>query len=96
MLNRLWEAWKKFARRIGDFQARVLLTVIYAVVVLPFGVIIRTFEDPLRIRRSPQNGSTSRIGLATWFGRGDNGEWIFSGFHATTTTRLQLFYATAD
>ena len=53
MLNRLWEAWKGGARRIGDFQARVLLTVIYAVVVLPFGVFFRTFGDPLRIRRRP-------------------------------------------
>jgi hypothetical protein len=53
MLNRLWEACKGIARRIGDFQARVLLTVIYAVVVLPFGVFLRTFGDPLRIRRRP-------------------------------------------
>lgn len=53
MLKRLWEAWKRLGRKIGDFQARVLLTALYAVVVLPFGVAFRLFADPLRIRRRP-------------------------------------------
>ena len=34
----LWSAWKRLAHKIGNFQARVLLTILYAVVVLPFGV----------------------------------------------------------
>jgi hypothetical protein len=53
MLKRLWEGWKKIAHVIGDFQARVLLTVIYAVVVLPFGVGFRLFSDALRIKQQP-------------------------------------------
>jgi hypothetical protein len=53
MWKRLWEAWKRLARRIGDFQAHVLLTLIYAVVVLPFGVGVRLFADPLRVKRRP-------------------------------------------
>ena len=50
MLKRLWQGWKKIAHVIGDFQARILLTVIYAVIVLPFGVLFRLFSDPLRIK----------------------------------------------
>ena len=53
MLKSLWGAWKRLARRLGDFQARVLLTVIYAFLILPFGVLLRLFGDPLRIRRRP-------------------------------------------
>ncbi len=53
MLRRLWQRWKKIAHVIGDFQARVLLTVIYAAIVLPFGVIFRAFADSLRIKRPP-------------------------------------------
>ncbi len=53
MWKRLWEAWKRLAHRIGNFQARVLLTILYAVLVLPFGVVVRLLADPLRIRRRP-------------------------------------------
>jgi hypothetical protein len=49
----LWEGWKKIAHKIGNFQARVLLTVFYAVLVLPFGLATRVFSDPLRIKKRP-------------------------------------------
>jgi hypothetical protein len=52
-LKAVWEAWKRLAHKIGNFQARVLLTVLYAIVVLPFGLIVRLFSDPLRIRNRP-------------------------------------------
>ena len=53
MLKRIWEAWKRIAHRIGNFQARLLLTVLYAVLVLPFGLVVRLLADPLRIKRRP-------------------------------------------
>jgi len=53
MLKRLWQAWKALGRKIGNFQARVLLTVFYALLVLPFGLAVRFFADPLRIKRLP-------------------------------------------
>ena len=36
--TKLWEGWKKFGHAIGNFQARVLLTIIYSVLILPFGL----------------------------------------------------------
>lgn len=48
-----WAAWKGIAHKIGNFQARVLLTVLYAVAVLPVGLIVRFFADPLRIKHPP-------------------------------------------
>jgi len=53
MLKRLWEAWKRIAHKIGNFQARVLLTILYIVLVLPFGLGVRLFADPLQIRKRP-------------------------------------------
>ena len=53
-LKRIWEAWKVLAHKIGTFQARVLLTILFATVTLPFGLLVRLFSDPLRIRKVPQ------------------------------------------
>ena len=53
MLKRAWQAWQRTTRAIGTFQARVLLTALYAVLVLPFGIVARLFSDPLRIKHRP-------------------------------------------
>ena len=53
MLKRAWQAWKELAHKIGNFQARVLLTIFY-VLLLPFGLATRLFNDSLRIKRPPQ------------------------------------------
>jgi hypothetical protein len=53
MLKRAWQKWKCLAHAIGNFQARILLTVFYGVIVFPFGISARLFSDPLRIRRPP-------------------------------------------
>ena len=50
-LKALWERWKKIAHAIGTFQARVILTVIYAVVLPLFALIARTVDDRLQLRR---------------------------------------------
>jgi hypothetical protein len=52
-LERLWANWKRVARKIGTFQARILLTILYALVVLPFGITVRLLADPLRIKKRP-------------------------------------------
>jgi hypothetical protein len=52
MLKRLWQAWKELAHRIGNFQARVVLTIFYALLA-PFGVGTRLFSDPLRTKNLP-------------------------------------------
>jgi hypothetical protein len=53
VLKRAWTAWKAIAQKIGNFQARVILTVFYGVLVMPFGLAARLFSDPLRIKRRP-------------------------------------------
>jgi hypothetical protein len=51
-LKILWAVWKRVAHRVGNFQARVLLTLIYAVFV-PFGLMVRCFSDPLNTKKRP-------------------------------------------
>jgi hypothetical protein len=53
VLKRYWQNWKRVAHALGTFQARVLLTLFYAVLVLPFGIFVRLFSDPLRINSRP-------------------------------------------
>jgi hypothetical protein len=52
-IKRFWQAWVRVARRIGNFQAHVLLTILYALVLLPFGVCVRLFADTLRTKERP-------------------------------------------
>ncbi|HHL39094.1 MAG TPA: hypothetical protein ENJ37_01170 [Deltaproteobacteria bacterium] len=50
-MKRLWEKWKVLAVKIGEFNSRVILTVFYFVIMLPFGVGARLFSDPLSMKR---------------------------------------------
>jgi hypothetical protein len=51
--RRLWEGWKRVARRIGDVQARIMLTLFYAVIVSPFAMAVRALSDPMRFGAPP-------------------------------------------
>lgn len=49
-----WQQWQTIAHRIGDFQARLLLTVLYALFIAPVGFCWQWVEDPLRLHRPSQ------------------------------------------
>jgi hypothetical protein len=53
MGKRAQRTWKRVAHAIGNFQARILLTAFYGLIVFPFGILVRLFSDPLRIKRPP-------------------------------------------
>jgi hypothetical protein len=50
-LKKLWEVWKELAHKIANFQARVLLTLMYSILVLPFGLMVRWFSDSLHTKK---------------------------------------------
>jgi hypothetical protein len=50
VLRRVWELWKKFGRFIGDMVARVVLTIFYFTIFVPFGLGVRLFSDPLMVK----------------------------------------------
>lgn len=45
--------WKKIGHAIGNFQARVLLTVLYSILILPFGLVVRLFSDSMHMKKRP-------------------------------------------
>jgi hypothetical protein len=48
----LWQWWKRTARKLGDAQARLVLSVFYFLIMAPFALVIRFCSDPLRIRHA--------------------------------------------
>lgn len=54
--RRLWEGWKRIARKIGDFNARVILTLFYFILLCPFAIILKLFTDPLEIKKKEHVG----------------------------------------
>lgn len=53
-LRKAWAAWKRFGQMIGDFIGRLVLTVFYFTIFMPFGLGVRLFSDPLGIK--PHHG----------------------------------------
>ncbi len=53
-------AFRRITRVIGNFQARVILTILYVVLILPVGLIVRLVSDPLRLRRDAPRPSVAR------------------------------------
>lgn len=45
-----WARFKLISRAIGNFQSRVLLTLFYFLILAPFGLGVRLFRDPLRLK----------------------------------------------
>lgn len=54
ILRKVWQFWKRVGQAIGDLIARVVLSVFYFTLMLPFGLGVRLFGDPLGIRHKSQ------------------------------------------
>ena len=48
-----WSRWRELSQKAADVQARILLTVFYFTLMLPFGVVFGLLKDPLRIKSRP-------------------------------------------
>jgi len=59
LLKKIWEGWKKFAHKLGNFQARIILFVFYFIILAPFAMIIKR-SDPMRLRKSSEHGWQAR------------------------------------
>lgn len=51
LLRRIWAKWKVVGQVIGDFIARILLTIFYFTIFMPFGLMVRLLIDPLDVKR---------------------------------------------
>ena len=48
-LSKVWEVWKKVGLFIADVVSRVILTIFYFTIFLPFGLMVTLFSDQLDI-----------------------------------------------
>jgi hypothetical protein len=48
-----WKRWRELSQKTADVQARVLLTIFYFTLMLPFGLVFGVLKDPLRIKQRP-------------------------------------------
>jgi hypothetical protein len=53
----LWNAWKGFARKMGNYQSRVLMAFVYFIIVLPFGLGMTLLGDPLNVKQTGGNSN---------------------------------------
>jgi hypothetical protein len=54
MWKKIWEGWKKVAKKIGDFNSRVILTIFYFIFITPISIPIK-LKDPLGIKNKKQS-----------------------------------------
>ena len=47
ILKKFWRGWMRFGHFMGDIVARVVMTIFYFTILLPFGVGVTLFSDPL-------------------------------------------------
>jgi hypothetical protein len=52
VLKKFWEGWKRIGTFIGDLIGRLILTLFYFTLVLPFGLVMRLVRDPLSLKKS--------------------------------------------
>ena len=51
---KLWAGWKKVGHAIGNFNARLILTLLYSTVVALFGLPVRFFADVFHTKKRPE------------------------------------------
>jgi hypothetical protein len=59
-LRKFWSLWKRFGLFIGNIVGRLVLSLFYFTVFVPFGLGVRLFGDPLGIRNRVQAGWKER------------------------------------
>jgi hypothetical protein len=53
--KKLWEGWIAFGHFLGNLLARVVLSIFYFTIFVPFGVGVRRLSDPLQIKTRPDS-----------------------------------------
>ena len=50
LFKKFWEKWKIFGHKVGNFQARLILTFFYFIVICPFAAVVKFGAKPLRLK----------------------------------------------
>ena len=49
-IKKLWQSWKDYSKRMGNFQSRIILSLFFFIFVSPFALAVKMFSDPLKIK----------------------------------------------
>jgi hypothetical protein len=49
-LKLVWKKWKAFGKFIGDWIARLVLSLFYFTIFVPFALLVKIFTDPLAMK----------------------------------------------
>lgn len=52
-----WHRWKIIGGVVGNYQARSVATIFFYTIMVPFGLGVRIFSDPLRVKEPATNAS---------------------------------------
>lgn len=55
LIKDFWHGWKAFGHFLGNLLARVVLSIFYFTIFVPFALGVRLFNDPLQIKNTPAN-----------------------------------------
>ena len=55
LLRKIWDGWKAFGRFMGNMVARVVLSLFYFTIFVPFAIGARLFTDPLGLKNNPES-----------------------------------------
>ncbi len=50
VLQKIWQAWQKFGRFVGNLVGRIILSIFYFTIMLPFGLGVTLFGDALKLK----------------------------------------------
>ncbi|MDM8528983.1 hypothetical protein QUF58_12350 [Anaerolineales bacterium HSG24] len=48
-----WASWKAFGHFLGNILGRIAMTIFYFTILVPYGIGVRLFSDPLQIKTQP-------------------------------------------
>jgi len=58
IFRRIYQHWKRAAHSVGIVQTRAIMVVVYGLVVIPTGLLMRVSRDPLHLKAPEQTNFT--------------------------------------
>jgi hypothetical protein len=55
IFKKLWHSWVGFSRKLGEFQSRLIMSMLFFILVSPLAPFVKIFSDPLRTKKFTKN-----------------------------------------
>lgn len=53
MFKKAWNKWKNIAEKIGNFQATIIFSLLYFILITPVGLVTNALSDFLKLKTTP-------------------------------------------